>query len=351
MSKFSNISIPANRFKAMLQMIPREPNKTCTEELRRKLCNAGFEVDLRTVQRNLKALCESREFGLTSERNGRESMYWYYRADAPVTIFPSMDDHTALAFKLADTFLQSMIPPDTVLALRPFVQEADKHLAKHSQAAIGKWTNKIHVFPQGVRRRAPTIRKDVREQVYQALLDEKPLRLVHKSRGKPEAREFIVSPYGLVIRGYLIYLYGLTKEKKQMLAFALNRTQSAEIPDDEVFDQSEAGFYLADNEHLVSMPKKGEKEKIDLKLRITADLAYSLQECPLVSKQTLCKAPDTLGEYILSALVPNTVELRQWIRSLGPNAEVLEPTFLRSEIVEEIAALARRYCCVTTPTS
>lgn len=322
-------------------MIPRAPDSISTERLQEKLSTAGFEVDLRTVQRNLKDLVESGEFGLASEKKGRDSARWYYLGGAPITIFPSMDDHTALAFRMADAFLKSLMPSETVKALRPFVEEAGRHLSKRRQAAAGKWQDKIHVFPQGMRRQAPSIRPEVRETVYRALLEDKPLRLLHLSRGKHEASEFVISPLGLVIRDYLIYLYGLTREKKQVLSFALNRTQSAEILEDAVFEKP-AGFILAEHEHLVSMPIKG-SPRLDLKLRIGSNAAYSLRECPLASRQTLIDDPNNPGGGILSAMVPNTVELRQWIRSLGPNAEVLEPTFLRHEMAEEIATLARRY--------
>lgn len=362
MSKISNIGVPANRFKAMLHMIPRAPDSISTERLQQRLSAEGFEVDVRTVQRNLKSLRESNEFGLelakelkleikeTEQewaRKGRKQNYWCYRKDAPVTIFPSLDDHTALAFRLADAFLQSLMPPETVQALRPFVDEAGKHLAKRRQVAAGKWQDKIHVFPQGMRRRAPSIRPEVREAVYRALLEEKPLRLMHLSRGKRESSEFVISPLGLVIRDYLIYLYGLTREKKQVLSFALNRTQSAEILEDAAFERPGAYFRLADHEHLVSMPLKGSAMLI-LKLRLSQYSAYSLRECPLLSRQSLNPDPENPEGQILTVEVPNTVELRQWIRSLGQNAEVLEPTFLRHEMTEEIAILAQRYGCLPT---
>lgn len=344
MSKISNISIPANRFKAMLQMIPRAPDSISTERLMQKLAADGFELDLRTVQRNLKVLVESGEFGLAGEKSGRESKRWHYLADAPVTIFPSLDDHTALAFRLADAFLQSLMPPETVRALRPFVEEAGRHLSKRRQAAAGKWQDKIHVFPQGMRKRAPGINPDVRETVYRALLEERPLRLIHHSRAKREASDIVVSPLGLIIRDYMIYLIGRTREKKQLLAFALNRTERAEILENEVFDKPEAGFRLADEEDRVGMRIKG-TPRLDLKLRVGHNSAYSLRECPLACRQTLNDDPENPEGRILSAEVANTVELRLWIRSLGPNAEVLEPRFLRHEMAEEIAILARRYGC------
>ncbi len=41
--------------------------------------------------------------------------------------------------------------------------------------------------------------------------------------------------------------------------------------------------------------------------------------------------------------VANTLEIRQWIRSMGPAAEVIEPGFLRAEFAEEAKELARTY--------
>lgn len=355
MNKISNISIPANRFKAMLQMIPRAPESISTERLQEKLSAAGYEIDLRTVQRNLKDLVESGEFGLANEKKGRESTRWYYLADAPVTIFPSLDDHTALAFRLADAFLQSLMPPETVHALRPFVDEAGRHLAKRRQAAAGKWQDKIHVFPRGLRRKSPPISKEIRDAVYQALLDEKAIHIVYATPGKPLPNTLTISPLGLIVRDYSLYLIGLPKEQyerpeKQILRFALHRIRAIETLDDVKFLRP-AGFALADHEDALGKPRKGERKYYDLVIWIGAHTLISMQECPLVGRQTLEKdSTDAEGRTVLRARVPNTEELRQWIRSLGPNAEVIEPKSLRTEMAEECALLARRYGCLATPT-
>lgn len=348
MSKISNISIPANRFKAMLQMIPRSPDSISTERIMEKLSAGGFEVDLRTVQRNLKVLVESDEFGLASEKKGRESARWYYLANAPVTIFPSLDDHTALGFRLADAFLQSLMPPETVHALRPFVDEAGRHLAKRRQAAAGKWQDKIHVFPRGLRRKSPPIAKEIRDVVYQALLDEKALHISYATPGRPKHNEFTISPLGLIVRDYSLYLIGLPLEQyertqKQILSFALHRIRAIETLDTVKFLRP-ASFSLADHEDSLGKPRKGESKYYDLVIRIGARTLLSMRECPLVGRQTLENDDtDPEGGTLLKARVPNTEELRQWIRSLGIDAEVIEPKSLRTEMAQEFAALARRY--------
>jgi predicted DNA-binding transcriptional regulator YafY len=287
--------------------------------------------------------------GLDWRRSGKESKQWFFHADAPVLISPSLDDHTALAFELADAFLRELMPPETIVALKPFVKEAGKRLANRRQIAAAKWKDKIHVFPIGLRKKAPRILPEVRDVVYQALLDDRAIRIVHLSRGQSAPVARVISPLGLVVRGYVVYLYGLPKEQyekpeKRVLSFALHRTRSAEMLVNEPFLRPE-GFLLAAYEDVLSMPRKDEQKVIDLVLRIGENSTISMRECPLVGRQTLEQDSAFPGKKrcILRAQVPNTEELRQWIRSLGPNAEVLEPAQLRLEIAAEVRELASRY--------
>ena len=341
--------IPVDRFMAMLEKIPRWPGEITPDGMHEKLSAMGFDISLRTVQRNLEFMDET-DTWLERERTGNDPYRYRYKANAPVMISPSLDDHTALAFELADAFLRELMPPETIVALKPFVRAAGKRLENRKLIAAAKWKDKIHVFPLGLRRKAPRIRTEVRDVVYQALLDDQVLRIVHASRGKKETKEFVISPLGLVVRDYLIYLYGLPreqndKEKKQVLAFALHRTLSAEMLKDEPYVKPD-GFQLKDYEHLASMPMKGSSSPvIQLKLRVAENSTFSIRECPLVGRQVITSdSDDSTGKsLIVSAEVPNTVELRQWIRSQGADAEVLEPSSLRQEMAQEYHKLSQCY--------
>ncbi len=348
MNKISSIIMPFNRLQAILQMIPRAPDSISTERLQEKLLMAGFKADLRTVQYNLKALVDSEELGLKKIKVGRDSTRWQFLGNAPITVFPSLDDHTALAFQMADAFLKEFMPPETLAAMKPFVKNAEKRLSNQKQIAAARWKERIHVLPMGVRRQPPRIRPEVRDAVYSALLEDKAIRIAHARLGQKLVKDFTISPLGLVIRGYLIYLFALPKEQyerseKQVLAFALHRIRRVEILPDERFLRPE-NFQLADHEHLVSRPV-GRPQILRLKMRIAPEIAFSLDECPLVGRMSLTgDAADPTGEKsILSAEVPNTLELRQWLQSLGSDAEVLEPPSLRDEMAQEIKALMRRY--------
>ena len=47
---------PTLRQIAMLELIPRSPRKTYTKEIKNKLADRGFEIDERSIQRDLVAL-------------------------------------------------------------------------------------------------------------------------------------------------------------------------------------------------------------------------------------------------------------------------------------------------------
>lgn len=162
-------NIPAGRFRKMLDLIPRWPDSISDEKLRVELEQSGFAVSKRTVQRDLEGIREAEpELGLDRKIRGKEPRQWFFKADAPVRIAPSLDDHTALAFQLANAFLSQLMPPSTLDALKPFVREAETRLSQRRLLVAARWKEKVHVFPLGLQRKPPMIRPEVRDVVYQA---------------------------------------------------------------------------------------------------------------------------------------------------------------------------------------
>ncbi len=343
-------NIPAGRFRKMFDLIPRWPGSISDEKLHFELEQSGFAVSKRTVQRDLEGIREAEpELGLDRIIQGKEPRQWFFKADAPVRIAPSLDDHTALAFQLANAFLSQLMPPSTLDALRPFVREAEERLSNHRRLlAAARWNEKIHVFPLGLQRKPPTIRPDVRDVVYQAILNEQPIRITHMARNATDPKVHLISPLGLIIRDYLIYLVATMNNGGSVLQFGLHRSRSAEPVIDAPFVRPD-GFVLREYaEEKIGYHFEG-AAVLQLELRLGKQGAISVRECPLAGRQTLSQDPVDQDAWILSADVPNSVELRQWIRSLGPSTEVLAPGFLRAEFANEIAELAKRYGVTYVP--
>ena len=82
----------------LLQRIPRS-HKVTAAQLREQLCAAGFDRDLRTVQRQLEALSE--RFGI--ERDDRSKPYGYQWApNATGFCLPMLTEQQSVLLALAD---------------------------------------------------------------------------------------------------------------------------------------------------------------------------------------------------------------------------------------------------------
>lgn len=324
----------AFRYLTMLEYIPREPAFVTVKDVMAEVERQGFSIDRRSVERDLRKLAFM--FKMVCDETERPHR-WFFPHDVKPSMIPGMDDHAALSFLLMKSFLQPLLPPETLEMIEPWFRKAGERLASR-KGNIAKWHEKIHVLPPGLPRQSPRISPEVQEEVYQAVLREFPLRLVHRPRDAKGPKEYLVSPLGLVVRDHLVYLIAALNESGRILQFALHRTQKTQTVE-ETYHRPQ-GFnlqiYVEEN---FGFPM-GAPRLLELKLRLLKQGAISVSECPLASNQELVADGEC---FVLTADVPNTYELRQWIRSLGAGAEVIDPGFLRDEFAKEALALARAY--------
>lgn len=195
------------------------------------------------------------------------------------------------------------------------------------------------MLPLGLPRQPPKIDLEVQSMVYQALLDECPLRVGYLPRNSKKPKEYLVTPLGLVVRDYVSYIVVAMHNDGSVRYLPLHRFKTVE-PED-IDPVRPAGFNLASYANDNFGFQVGESPTLDLVLWMDKDAAVSVAECPVSKKQSMAEQAD--GSFLLSAVVPSTLELRRWIYSFGKQVEVLEPGPLRAEIAEEIAAMLQRY--------
>lgn len=342
-SKGASVDKTALRYLDMLEFIPREDDVS-VEEIKQALERRGYVIDKRTVQRDLNKLAKT--FNLQSSRGDGPSKRWSYAQDAPVKFFPSMDEHTALSFQLMQAFLKPLMAPETLDSMEPFFKKSAELLSQRTEVAA-RWQEKVHVIPLGLPRIPPTVNHDVQKVIYQALLHEQPLRVHYRSRSSEVYKEHLVSPLGLVIRDHVSYLVLVMNKSGHLGCWPLQRFKDAK-------EDLNAEYSRPDSFNLAAYAKEnigfkmsnaptvmGESPPLELELRMDEISAVSVAECPVSARQTMSKQAD--GSFLLSASVPDTHELRCWIRSLGQRVEVLAPGHLRAEIAEEIASMFQRY--------
>lgn len=318
----------------MLKLIPRWPRKISTSELKDKLMGADFSVDLRTIQRDLNQLSEV--LLLTSDQAKPQG--WSWAEGAPPFDIPGMEVPVALAFHMAKHYLGALLPTNTVSSLEPWFTIAHRVLDEHGNG-VSLWPEKIRVLPGGLPRQTPKISPDVQASVYAAVLGEKALEIDYGYTPE-DTRHYCVHPIALVVRDHAIYLLCVFDgfgDIRQLVLHRIRNAQkldrSAERPADFCLDE-----YIAKGEFGITYSP----ETLRLEARFAPHLNAYLREAPIAEDQTLRELPDGQG-IRLTATVPDTLELRTWLRSFGAHVEVIAPEDLRAEFVEMAQKLARQY--------
>ncbi len=305
---------------AMLRLIPRAPRKIEVKRLEWLLGEEGFDVNLRSIQRDLNTL--STRFPLHCDMRSKP-FGWSWAADAVLDV-PGMDPPTALTFAVAERFLNHVLPPATLRLMEPHFRQARGVLDHLDQPGMAHWPEKVRILPRGLKLLAPEVDPRVTETVYRALLSDKRLRVRYQPREAREATDYEVNPLGLVLRDAVTYLLCTLWSYDDVVQLALHRMRHAEISDQPA--RRPEGFdidaYIAAG-HFAALYSG---EMIELEALFDADAAFHLRETRLGEDQVLTDEPD--GRVRVTATVRDTGELRWWLLGFGDAVEVVRPADL-----------------------
>ncbi|KAB7623947.1 helix-turn-helix transcriptional regulator [Alkalilimnicola sp. S0819] len=332
------------RHHKLLQLLPTYPRRATAQELRASLGEEGFEVTLRTLQRDLHQLWASGEFAI--HRDDRDSVYgWAWERDVRRVEDPAaMDSHRALLFKIMRDYSRHLLPPHTRERFEPIFHSAQQFLDQRSELSPSwLWTQRVRVLPPGQRLLPPSVDAALVETLYEALMGDHRVRLRYRTRSRSgELRDYELTPLGLVFRdetGLYGYLLGCKPGESRAKQFALHRIEQLELTDLPAappadFDLDE---YIAQGGFDVLLSE----QRLALELRLSEQLAVHLEERPLSADQHLRR--DEEGRWRLRATVPDTRQLRWWLAGLGDGVQVLQPQGLRDELVRGLQAALAAY--------
>lgn len=322
------------RLLAMLRLIPREPRRISTAELKERLEEEGFATTQRSVQRDLNTLSEL--FQLVCDT--RSTPYgWSWSAAAAAQSLPGMDPATALTFWLAREHLAKMLPIGVLNLMEPHFEQARRILDTNGNG-LSAWRNKIRVLPRTQQLRAPHVEPAITATVYEALLRGQKLSVRYKP-ANGETRDYLLNPHGLAVNDTVVYLVASHRDYDSVVMFALQRFESAERLEEAA--QLVEGFDIDEWVRLGGYFSNPENPTIRLVALLELQVAYHLYETPLSDDQIL--APTEDGKVRLSAVVANTRQLQWWLNGFGDEIEVLEPLELREGMRRTVRNLSERY--------
>lgn len=291
----------------LLRRIPKGRTVTAPE-LHQQLADAGFERDMRTIQRQLETLAELYEL----DRDDSSKPYRYcWKEKAKGLSLPSLSPQESLLLMLAEQHLCSLLPAKLMKSMEGFFIQARSQLGdKASTQREREWLQKVRVVNTSQPLLPPKIDPTVFDQVSNALYGNQWLEVDYKNAAGKRITARVM-PLGLAQQGPRMYLVCRFEGYDNERSLALHRILSArastltfERPKDfdlkQYDDDGRFGY--------------GDGERIRLSFRIEREAGLHLLESPLSVDQQVVELDDA---YEITATVVDSDMLEWWLRGFG----------------------------------
>lgn len=293
-----------------LELIRRIPKgRTITaSELRQQLSDAGFERDMRTIQRQLETLSEY--FDIDRDDSSKPFRYcWKERAKG--LSLPSLSAQESLLLTLAEQQLHNLLPARLMKSMEGFFAQARQQLgAKESTKHEREWLKKVRVVSTSQPLLPPKVDPDVFEQVSNALFANQWLTVEYKNAAGKQT-ESRVMPLGLAQQGPRMYLVCRFDGYDNERSLALHRIVSARTSTLTFERPKNFDLEQYDNDGRFAY---GDGELVRLSFCIKKEAGLHLLESPLSVDQQVVELEDS---YAISATVVDSAMLEWWLRGFG----------------------------------
>lgn len=261
---------------------------------------------------------------------------WHWLENARFDIM-GMDLSGAVSLGLMEDVLCQIMPPAFLSVLEGKFSIAREKLAALTKIPHARWSDLVRYVPPGLPFIPPAMAPKVLPSIQDALLRQRQLQVIYLSAGPGAAKELTLHSLSLIQQGARSYMVATAFDYDQPHLFAIHRIASATVLDHPV--QRPKGFSL--DAYLAGGGAQfGSAVEIDLKARVSDDLARLLEETPISMDQ---KITTRTGVHTLTATVLESWQLHFWIRAQGPAITVLKPVALRNQMIAALESSLSQY--------
>jgi len=308
-------------------------------EITAKLNDLGYDIQVRSVQRDLLELSTVFPIELNDSNPRDYGWRWYKGQNLNIQ---GMGSPEALAMCLVEKQLQQQFPVAMLESLQGIFNLARKSLddlEKQNNNRAKGWISKVRVVPTSQALMPPLLEHEIQSKIYSALLDNVQVLVKYKSAENFKEKEYELHPLGLIMRGPVSYLVATARDYEEPRLYALHRFIQATVLDkkskvpknfnlDSAIEAGLADFALQDG-------------LIQLELRCSEVVEFYLRETKLSKDQKITAVE---GEWSrLTATVNDTRQLRWWLLGQGSGLKVCAPKRLRDEIKSELKLSSKLY--------
>lgn len=324
------------RYLTLLQLIPRSPGRIATPVLLEKLRERGFQIDARSLQRDLKDKL-ALHFPLICD-DTEKPYRWYFDRDFHCNL-PALDVPSALTLVLVEEYLKGLLPPVVVGQMTPHFSDARQLLDDLGTNGLGQWARRVRSIPNGKALIPAPLNEQVWQTVTQALLEQKALHVAYLSRSTEQEKQLKLHPQGLVIRHSTTYLLATVNSYQDIRQFVLHRIKSASLSTERC--HAAPDFNIDDYIREGGFGYRQSPTNVRLVANVAPQVAWLLKETPLSEQQALKPIKHSDWQR-LEAVVPDDQETLWWLMGMGANVEVLKPLSWRDEIVASARSIIER---------
>jgi predicted DNA-binding transcriptional regulator YafY len=297
------------------------------------------ETGIRTIYRDLEAL-QAAGFPLYTEKVDKANRWAFvdtykFKIPAPFTLTELMSLY----------FYKDLV---RVLKGTPFHDSIDS-VFKKIQSTLPpqalRYLDQVQsVFHVGIRPYSDYGRfKNILNQVNQAATDRRRIEIVYHSLHRKEKTLRKVDPYKVWFYDGTIYLIGLCHLREEVRMFVLDRIKAVTMTDER--------FTIPKDFHLDDFMRHSFRvmhdELYTVKVRISPGWARWVGEKIWHESQKIVKLPG--GGLEITFRVAGLDEIKRWILSFGPEAQVLEPVKLKQMIRADLQKSLGQYSAHQVP--
>ncbi|HTW87435.1 MAG TPA: WYL domain-containing protein [Candidatus Binataceae bacterium] len=215
-----------------------------------------------------------------------------------------------------------------------------KNLPVHEQERLKDFDRKFYTVPYASKDYHDY--DDQLDVILRALIGQNTIRVDYAGLSG-EGKQHDFDPYTLVAYRGGLYVIGLTRLYRTIIYLAIDRIRKVEFVLDR--DRNRVRFTYPKSydpqKHLDGTFGLIDGPETDVELLLLANTEAYLRSRLIHPTQTFRRRRD--GQTVLTMRVRGTIELRNFILSLGPWVKVLKPAGLRKEVGELAAEMAALY--------
>ena len=292
------------------ELLRRSPKgRTITaSELHQQLAEAGFERDLRTIQRQLETMAEYYEL----DRDESSKPFRYsWKPYAKGLSLPSLSPQESLLLILAEQHLSALLPTKLMKSMDGFFAQAHSQLeGKNATVRDREWLEKVRVVSTSQPLLPPKVDPAVFDQVSNALYGNQWLEVDYKNAaGKRTSTR--VMPLGLAQQGPRMYLVCRFDGYDNERSLALHRIVSARASTLTFERPKDFDLKNYDDDGRFGY---GNGQRIRLSFTIEKEAGLHLLESPLSADQQVVEQEEV---YEITATVVDSAMLDWWLRGFG----------------------------------